>query len=112
MSEHLNLFGAVLHAAFRFKDAVSVFEYAHSQFPGDVLLMLNLATVYLDLSRDDAAKKMLDELVKLDLKRKLNDSEKQDTYTALSLYWYKKGNMIEFKNAMLKAAAFLGFVQE
>lgn len=107
----LNLFGAVLHAAKRLKDGASVYEYALTQSQGNVLLILNLAKIDLDLKKDAASKSLLDQLVRLEQMNRLSAPDVRDTYQTLMLYWFRQGNMVEYKNCILKASTFVGFVR-
>ena len=98
-----NLFGAVLHSTGRLKDAAAVLELTLAQsVPGSILPMLNLANVYLDLNKDKDAKLLLDQVLKL-------DPDNREAYKALATYYFKKGNISQYHDALLKSSSFEGY---
>ena len=100
-----NLFGSVLHSTSRLKDAAAVLRLTLAQSaPGSILPMLNLANVYLDLSKDKEAKMLLDQVLKL-------DPENREAYKALATYYFKKGNIPAYQDALLKSSSFEGYVK-
>lgn len=106
-----NLFGAVLHITFRLKDAATVFEYMHHVDSTNVSTSLSLANIYIDINKDSEAKKLLDKLIKLEQMLKLDAGDTRALYKTLAIYWYKKGNLTEWHEALLKSSTFEGFVQ-
>jgi hypothetical protein len=99
----INLFGIVLNAAGKSKEALPVFEYGVSILPGNPLLRLNLANAYMDANQDEKAKPMLDKL-------SIESPNDQAVWRALATYWYQKKNMAMFRDCLLKAAKFKGYV--
>lgn len=100
-----NLFGSVLHTRGKIDDAVSVLEYTLSLSPKSQLAKLNLANAYIDLKRWDEAKKLADQVV-------FEDSECRPAHRVLATYWYHKNNLGLFREELLKAAKFKGFVRK
>jgi len=98
----INLFGAVLNSAGKDQEAMLVFQYGVSIKPRNPLLRLNLANAYLDYDKDELAKKMLDKLV-------FEFPEDRAVWKALAAYYYKKNDMYQFRDCLLKAAKFNGY---
>lgn len=103
----LNLFGAVLQAGARFVDAATVLERAAAVAPAEqrFLARLNLANLYLDLPKLEAAKRLLDALV-------IEQPESRSVWKALAAYYFSKGDQPRFREALLKSAEFGGYVQQ
>lgn len=103
----LNLFGAVLQAGARFHDAGIVLERARAVAPQDrqFLAKLNLANLYLDLPKLEAAKRLLDALV-------VEQPDDRSVWKALAAYHFAKGDQPRFREALLKSAEFGGYVQQ
>lgn len=106
-----NLFASILHTSdkpketTRLKDAVTVLEYAVILQPKSTLAKLNLANVYLDVNRDAEAKAIADKIL-------FTDGENASAHRVLATYYYKKNNLGMFRQELLKAAKFKGFVKQ
>lgn len=96
-----NLFGAVLHAGGRLRDASDLLELSVRQSAGQpnggVLARLNLANVYIDRNLDAKAKALLDSMVR-------HDPANKRAWRVMALYWYKRGNFDAQRAALLKGA--------
>jgi hypothetical protein len=120
-----NLFGAVLHAGSEpagstkpgagpplaevrggtlLADATVVLEYTHKLSPDSTLALVNLANVYFDYDRDNDAKALLDRAVFL-------DANCRPAHRGLALYWFRRQDYNHFREELLKAAQFKGFVR-
>lgn len=99
----INLFGVVLHTIGKNPDAIPMLEYAHAVNPKSELILLNAANTYLDLNQDAKAKAYIDKVIAQDAKNK-------SAWSALAAYWYKKGDMKQTLDALMKAAALGGGV--
>ncbi len=101
----INLFGAVLNAADKSKEALPVFEYGVSIRPKNPLLRLNLANAYLDADKDEKAKLILDKL-------SFEYPNDQAVWKSLATYYLKKKNISQFRECLFKAAKFKGYVKK
>jgi tetratricopeptide (TPR) repeat protein len=97
-----NLFGVTLHTIGKNNDAITVLEYTRTLSPESELVMLNAANVYLDLDQDAKAKALIDKVIAQDPKNK-------SAYSALVTYWFKKGDLRQAVDAMIKGAALGGW---
>jgi len=104
-----NLFGSILSVDDRYPEnttsAILVFEYAVSIKPETRLVRLNLANAYLDAGKLDKAKPIIDKLI-------FEDQEDRSAWRTMATYYYKKKDMGNFRNALLRAAKFKGYVKK
>jgi hypothetical protein len=98
------LFGAVLHTADQIPDAVTVLEYTVSLTPKSQLARLNLANAYLDVGRWEDGRALADGVV-------AENEECMAAHKVLSLYWYEKKDLGRFRDELLRASRFKGFVR-
>lgn len=100
-----NLFGSVLHTSNKLDDSVTVLEYALSLKPKSQLFKLNLANAYIDVEKWEKAKSLAESVI-------AEDSECQGAHKVLSYYWYHKNNLGLFRDELLKASKFKGYVKK
>ena len=98
------LFGAVLHTADQIPDSVTVLEYTVSLTPKSQLARLNLANAYLDVGRWEEGRALAEGVV-------AEDDECMAAHKVLSLYWYEKKDLGRFRDELLRASRFKGFVR-
>ena len=105
----VNLFGSVVSVDKRYPEnatsAILIFQYAVSIKPETRLCRLNLANAYLSADKLDKAKPIIDKLI-------FEDPNDQSAWRAMATYYYKMKDMGNFRNALLRAAKFKGYVKK
>ncbi|MEI6521483.1 MAG: tetratricopeptide repeat protein [bacterium] len=101
----INLLASILHSAKKYDDAAALLEYSRGIDKESMLIMLNLANVYLDLDKTDKAKPLLDAVMK-------KEPTNRDGYLSLALYWYKKNDKMKAKEMLDKAGQVVGMVRK
>jgi tetratricopeptide (TPR) repeat protein len=100
-----NLLGSALHTVAELPAATAVMQHALTLEPDSVLLMLNLANIYLDANRDEDTKALLDKVLEA-------DDTNENAWQTMACYWYRKQDYRQTWEALLRAARFGGVVRK
>jgi hypothetical protein len=95
----------VLHITKKYSDAAALLEFTRGLDNKNILIMNNLANVYLDFDKMDKAKILLDAIL-------TKEPNNRDAYLSLALYWYKKNDKIKAKEMLRKAGQVVGMVKK